>query len=84
MTNTGTADAADVGWTITATGGVLGRINKAWTGTIPNVAVDEESGITGGIIFGFGPVTVTVEAICSANTAEESVEGKQILVFTLI
>jgi hypothetical protein len=77
--NVGSADATDVPYSITVTGGLLGMINKEAEGTI-NVAADGQETISSGIILGIGAVTVTVEA----DLASETVEGTQLLIFTNI
>ena len=78
--NTGTADATNVEWTITVSGGILGMISKEITDTIPDLAVGTEVEISSGIILGLGAVEITV----TADTAEETISGKQILFFTII
>jgi hypothetical protein len=80
ITNTGTADAEDVEYTITVTGGILGFINKEVTGTIPSIAIDEEVSISTGLILGLGAVEITV----TADTASETTTGTQILIFTMV
>ena len=77
--NLGDADATDVPYTMTATGGLLGMINKEVEGTI-DVAAGGEETISTGIILGIGAVSITVQA----DLASETVEGTQILFFTMI
>ena len=64
---------------MTATGGLLGMINKEVEGTI-DVAAGGEETISTGIILGIGAVSITVQA----DLASETVEGTQILFFTMI
>jgi len=80
ITNTGTADATDVDYTITATGGILGMINKEATGTLSSIAIGAEETITLPMLIGLGKVSITV----TADIASETVEGTQILVYTMI
>jgi hypothetical protein len=66
------------------TGGILGNIQKEWTGTISDIAADEEKRITRKMLFGFGAITVTVEIGSEGNLIEESISGKQLFIFTLL
>ncbi len=77
--NVGDADATDVPYTMTVTGGLLGMINKEVEGTI-DVAAGGEETISTGIILGIGAVSITVQA----DLATETAEGTQILIFTNI
>jgi hypothetical protein len=77
--NTGTADATDVEWTITVTGGILGLINKEASGTT-DIAVGEEISISSGLIFGLGNIEITV----TADLAQESVSAKQLIILTVV
>ena len=77
--NSGTADATDVEWTITITGGILGFINKEASGTI-DVAVGEEVTVSTGLILGLGSIEITV----TADLAQESISGKQIIILTVV
>lgn len=78
--NTGTADATDVEWTLIINGGMLGMINKEISGTISNLAVGAETTISSGLIVGLGAIEITA----TADTAQETVSGKQILIFTMV
>jgi hypothetical protein len=80
ITNNGTADATDVEYTITATGGILGKIDKEITDTISSLAIDAEVTISLPMLIGLGKVSITV----TASSASETVEGTQILVYTMI
>jgi len=80
ITNTGTADATDVEYTITATGGILDKINKEVTDTISSLAIGAEETISLPMLIGLGKVSITV----TAGSASETVEGTQILVYTMI
>ena len=77
--NIGDADAEDVPYTLTATGGLLGMINKQAEGTI-SVAAGSSTSVSLPMIIGLGAVTIEV----SVESASETVEGTQILFFTSI
>lgn len=79
ITNTGTADASDISYKITATGGLLGMINKENEGTISISAGSTES-ISLPMIIGIGSVTIDVQV----GSISESVTGTQLLIFTMI
>ena len=79
ITNTGTADASDISYKITATGGLLGMINKENEGTISISAGSTES-ISLPMIIGIGSVTIEVQV----GSISESVTGTQLLIFTMI
>ncbi|MFH1013333.1 MAG: hypothetical protein V1769_02350 [Thermoplasmatota archaeon] len=83
--NIGTADATNVNVTITVTGGILGRINKTKTETIPSLAIDQEVVVTtDGMIFGLGTIALTATASCpeaAPPTVTKSATGKVLIVF---
>lgn len=79
ITNTGTGDATDVPYTITATGGLLGMINKQTEGTV-SIPAGSSQTVSLPMIIGIGKVTVEV----TAASASETVQGTQILIFTLL
>jgi hypothetical protein len=78
--NVGTADATNVECSITVTGGFLGMVNKTVPDTISSIAVNEEVTISTGIFLGLGSIEITA----TADSASETVEGTQILVYTMI
>ena len=78
--NIGFADATDVSWAMTVTGGFFGLINKNKSGVIPTLTVDATETVKSGILLGFGPITVTV--IAGEDT--ESASGMQIIIFSRI
>ena len=77
--NSGTGDAVNVPYTITASGGLLGMINKEIEGVISIPAGDSVS-ISLPIIIGLGSVTIDVQV----GTASSSVDGTQLLIYTLL
>jgi len=83
--NVGSADATNVDVTITVTGGILGRINKTKTETIPSLAIDQEVVVTtDGMIFGLGTIALTATASCpeaAPPTVTKSATGKVLIVF---
>jgi len=78
--NVGTADATNVDYSIEATGGILSMINKQESGTISSLAVGAQETIKLPMLIGLGKVSITV----TAGSASETVEGTQILVYTMI
>ena len=79
IANTGTADATDVDYSITATGGILGMINKESSGTI-SVNAGGSQTISLPMIIGVG--AVTIELI--VGSASETISGTQLFVYTNI
>ncbi len=77
ITNVGEADATDVECTLTVTGGILGLINKEVSETL-DIAIGEEVTISTGLILGLGAISITA----TADNAEETVEGTQIIIFS--
>jgi hypothetical protein len=75
--NIGDADATDVEWSMTATGGILGMINSEASGTI-SIAAGGTQTISLPMLFGLGAVTIEVRA----GSASETVEGTQLLILT--
>ena len=85
ITNIGTANATNVTWTITVTGGILDFINKSKSDVLPSLAVDATETVKSGILFGFGPIVVTVTVECNEGSSDiENANGWQIIVFTSI
>ena len=84
--NTGTADATNLTWSITVTGGLLGFINKTANGTIPSLAVDNESDpLKTGIFFGLGKIVIETTVTCGEGSyATKTVNGTQVIIFTRI
>jgi hypothetical protein len=83
--NTGDADATNVEWTMTVTGGVLGMINKTKTGNETSLLMGADFKISSGLLLGFGPIEVTVSAECDEGpSGYETKEGTQIVIFTLV
>ncbi len=85
--NKGDAMATDVEWTITATGGILGRINKTFSGTIASLTVGESVNISTGMValLGFGPLEIIARMECAeGESTEETTTGAQILFLTKV
>ncbi|GAH60117.1 unnamed protein product, partial [marine sediment metagenome] len=83
--NIGDIAATDVAWSITVTGGLLGRINKTVEDTIASLAVGEESVLETGIFFGLGKIAIEVTVTCDEGASdEETVNGMHIIIFTSI
>jgi len=77
--NTGSADANNIPYSISATGGILGNINKAYSGTI-TVADGGQETISLPMLIGLGKLSITV----TAGSTSETVDGTQILFYTMI
>lgn len=83
--NSGEASATNVQWTMSVTGGILGKINVQKTGTIPTLAVGGSETIKSGLILGLGSITVAVSATCDEGVAaSQSATGKVLLFFVKI
>jgi len=84
--NTGEAAATNVTWSVSVTGGFLGRIDKTVGCTIPSLAVDEESDpLKTGIFFGLGKIVAEVTVTCDEGSSDsETKTGMQIIIFTKI
>jgi hypothetical protein len=55
-------DATDVKWTIKASGGMLGLVRNIEDGTIPYLGSGEQTTVTLPRTFGFGKISISVEA----------------------
>lgn len=83
--NVGDADATGVEWTIRVTGGLFDLINKTFSGTIAELAVDEEVSVDSKIFLGLGKINITITAECNEGSfTEETTEGKQVFFITKI
>ena len=85
--NTGDADAdaTDVDYTMTITGGILDFIDVEVSDTIATIAEGGEEEISSGMFFGLGAIDITVEATCAESSSdEETAEGTQIIIFTSV
>jgi len=84
--STGEADAEDIEWTITVTGGIFNRINVTTTGTIDNLATGSMMVInTEDPIYGLGNVDITI-TVTAPNTTliRERAEGFVFLFYLII
>lgn len=79
ITNTGSSDGEDIEYSIAATGGLLGFINKQTQGTI-DVPMGSDVTIKLPMLFGLGKVTVNV----NAGSASQTASATQILIYTLL
>ena len=61
ITNTGSADATDVDWSINLNGGLI-LLGKETTGTAAIIPAGGQVEVTSGLILGFGKTTITVFA----------------------
>ena len=85
--NVGDADATDVNWSISVTGGILGRIDILTEDAIASLAVGEEVSVsTDGFIFGLGSIDIVVSASCAEAvpiSVEKTATGFVLLFFVL-
>ena len=70
--NIGEVSAYNVEYTMIVTGGILGRIFRIVSETIPELAVGETEPISSGLLLGFGPITITFTADAD-NAYEDSI-----------
>jgi hypothetical protein len=77
--NEGTIDVNNVPWWIHVEGGILGLINKTMNGTI-NITAGETIPVGKMILFGFGPITITVKVA----DEEQIVTGTQLIIFSMV
>ena len=76
ITNVGTAEATDVGWTITVDATIGGGEN---TGTIETLSAGGEETVSTGFMFGLGPADITVTANGASATASGFMLGPFVL-----
>jgi len=77
--NTGTGDAIDIPYTMSATGGILGKINENIEGEL-SISAGSSSTISLPMLIGLGAVTIEI----NAGTAIETIQGTQLIVYTKI
>lgn len=82
--NVGDEDCIDVEWKISIEGGLLGLINKTVNGTIDCIKPGEIVIVSSGIIFGFGPITITISVENDGFSFEESTDAWIIFFFMRI
>jgi hypothetical protein len=78
ISNTGSAPATNVPWTITVTGGLLKRINVNKGDTILTLNHGDSTTVKTGPFLGFGKITIQV----TAGTATASKSGFQLIIYT--
>jgi hypothetical protein len=79
ITNNGASAATGISWQLHVEGGILGRINKLVNGTI-DISSGETKTEGTGILFGFGPLTITA----SAGEKEVTAKGTQLLILSIV
>lgn len=80
ISNTGTANATNVTWSLHVQGGLFHLINTTKTGTITNLAIGDSITVSSDMLFGFGKITIAAQA----DQVTSMVSGTQLLVFTLV
>jgi hypothetical protein len=83
ITNNGEAAATNLSWSISVTGGLLGRINSKEFGRTNVLESMEHINVSNArMIFGFGKIILTVSATCDEGVdATEKVDGFLFLFF---
>jgi hypothetical protein len=82
VSNTGDAAATNVEWTMKVTGGILKRINKTYTDTIPTLAIAGQETIQStGLILGLGPIVITISATCDEGASKQVSSSGKVLIF---
>lgn len=82
--NIATNPAMNVEYTVTITGGILGKVNKVVTGTVTELAAGAIEAFNSGIFFGIGKITIAVEATAdNALDAAANFEGTVIGPFVI-
>ncbi|MGC9308943.1 MAG: exo-alpha-sialidase [Thermoplasmatota archaeon] len=77
VSNTGTAPAENVGWTIDLSGPVF--LGNHAEGTIDTLASGDTTTISTGLVFGIGPTTISIEAGGATGSASGFVLGPLVL-----
>lgn len=80
ISNTGTAPATNVPWTITVTGGLLKRINVNKGDTILTLNDGDSTTVKTGPFLGFGKLAITV----TADADSEPRSGFQFIIYTKV
>jgi hypothetical protein len=81
--NSGTANATNVSWSITVTGGFLNRIHTEKTGTIQFMPIGSGETVKNDILFGLGTITVVVTVGCDEGTYnQKTTRGFQLFFVT--
>jgi len=82
ITNTGGSAATNVAWTMKITGGILGRINKTYTGNIATIAPAAGQAIQStGLVLGLGAITITISAVCDEGASKQVSSSGKVLIF---
>ena len=77
--NNGTTNVSDIPWQIYVEGGILNRISKIVNGTI-DIAANWSKTVKTGMLFGFGPITITIKVADN----EKTTKGMQLIVFSMV
>ena len=83
ITNTGTADAIGVDWTIGIGGNGLVILGKQTSGRLVSIPMGGERTITSGFVLGLGKVMVTVTIYDSQTKGAEMVKSAQLILFSI-
>jgi hypothetical protein len=86
INNTGNAAATNLKWTVTIKGGILGKIDTTFNGTIASLAAGASTPLSTGMVFGLGTITLTLSAISDEGAAAgpTTKDGTQLIIFTIV
>jgi PKD domain len=82
ITNTGTIDATNIGWTISLNGGLI-ILGKNSTGNILALNAGKSTDIQSKFVFGFGKPTITVKCKVGSDVFEKTATATVLLFFVL-
>jgi hypothetical protein len=69
--NVGEVEVTNLSWSISAIGGIVGRINVTTSGVIPVLSIGEDNEMeSAGIIFGFGKIDINIKADQTMKTVK--------------
>jgi hypothetical protein len=85
ITNSGGRDATNLHWNITVTGGILKRIHATITGSIPVLAVGNQSIVsTDKLLLGFGKITISVRVSCDEGVSLTKNASGRVFLFLIV
>ena len=83
--NIGEVPVNDIHWNISAVGGFLGRINETRSGRIPYLGAHGDwTTVSSGPLWGFGTITITVQANAPGVKQQSTVSGFVFLCYIII
>jgi hypothetical protein len=73
-------DVTDINWSISVTGGFFGMVNKTTSDTITEILAGETARVRSGLLFGIGPLEITVTVDFLTKDASGFIIGPFVLV----